>query len=122
MTQRKKPYFPNNWEEYKAQPDDFFVPITFAELLMMKIHAWEMPSSVCCMIREQNVKTGKVKEHIYQRHSAADRKIHELYLKPDTEFTVCDPDTIHFVPSTHESEDETEEDWPANWGDPATSL
>ena len=110
MTQKKKPYFPNNWEEYKKQPDDFFIPITFAELLMMKVHAWEMPSSVCCMIREQNVKTGKVKEHIYQRHSAADKKIHELYQKPDTEFTVCDPETIHFVPCHYEIEDETEED------------
>ena len=107
----KKPYFPNNWKEYAAQPDDFFVPITFAELLMVKVPAWEIPSSVVCMIREQNTITGKVKEHVYQRHHAADKKIQELYQKPNTEFTVCDPETIHFVPSIFDEQaDETEED------------
>ena len=40
-----KPYYPNNWEAYKAAPDEAFVPHTFEELMSWKVAGWELPSS-----------------------------------------------------------------------------
>ena len=55
-----KPYFPNNWQEYKDAPDEMFQPHTFDEIMNWKVAGWELPSSVSCIIRVHNNKTGKV--------------------------------------------------------------
>ena len=90
-----KPYYPNNWEAYKAAPDEAFVPHTFEELMSWKVAGWELPSSVCCIIRAET--KGKVKEYVYQRKSAAESKVKQLMKKDGIEFTVCTPEQIHFV-------------------------
>jgi hypothetical protein len=90
-----KKYFPNNWQNYKDAPDDMFLPHTFDEVMEWKLCNWELPSSVCCIIRSQNNKTGKVKEYIYQRHKDAQKKVYELLHTPDIEILVCDHDSIH---------------------------
>ena len=51
---KKKPYFPNNWKQYKDAPASWFDQILFEEFMDWKIAGWEMPSSVVCMIRETN--------------------------------------------------------------------
>jgi hypothetical protein len=93
----KKEYFPNNWQEYKDTSDDNFIPHTFEELMSWKVAGWELPSSVCCLIRVTNTDTKKVVEHVYQRRSAAQEKIAKLMHTPDVEFVVCDHQSIHHL-------------------------
>ena len=48
-------YYPNNWEHYKDAPDEMFEPHTFEEVMSWKVAGWELPSSVCCIIRAETV-------------------------------------------------------------------
>ena len=90
-----KSYYPNNWEAYKEAPDEMFHPHTFEEVMSWKVAGWELPSSVCCIIRAET--KGKVKEFVYQKQHAAENKVKSL--KADgVEFTVCTDQVIHFVP------------------------
>jgi HD-like signal output (HDOD) protein len=100
----KKKYFPNNWEEYKAADDSDFIPHTFEEIMSWKIAGWELPSSVCCIIRVTDLETHKVKEHVYQKRSAAQNKVNQLLSTPNVEFTVVDHDSIHHL-SPHQFDD-----------------
>ena len=69
-----------------------------------KVAGWEIPASVYCIIREMNIKTGKVKEHTYQRKHAARAKVEQLLSTPDTEFVVADQDSIHHLfPGDHDA-------------------
>jgi hypothetical protein len=92
-----KKYFPNNWQEYAEAPDDCFQQHTFEEIMTWKVAGWELPSSVYCIIREMNLKTGQVKEHTYQRKHAARAKVEQLLSTPDTEFVVADNESIHHL-------------------------
>jgi len=95
MSGRK--YFPNNWQKFKDAPDELFVPHMFCEVMDWKVAAWELPSNVCCLIREENLETKKVKEYVYQRAGAAEKKVAQLMKTDGIEFTVCTPEQIHFV-------------------------
>ena len=77
-----------------------------------KIAAWELPSNIVCMIREENLETKKVKEYIYQRSAAAEKKVEQLMKKEGIEFTVCTPAQIHFVSpfDIEDYEDDEDED------------
>ena len=112
MSGRK--YFPNNWQKFKDAPDEMFVPHMFVEVMDWKVAAWELPSNVCCMIREEDLKTKKVKEYVYQRHAAAEKKVAQLMKKDGIEFTVCTPEQIHFVSQLdiedYEENDDEQED------------
>jgi len=112
MSGRK--YFPNNWQKFKDAPDEMFVPHMFVEVMDWKVAAWELPSNVCCMIREENLETKKVKEYVYQRHAAAEKKVAQLMKKDGIEFTVCTPEQIHFVSQLdiedYEENDDEQED------------
>ena len=89
-----KPYYPNNWEAFKAAPDEAFIPHTFEELMSWKVAGWELPSSVCCIIRAET--KGKVKEYVYQKQYEAENKVKSL-MAEGAEFTVCTDEAIHFV-------------------------
>jgi hypothetical protein len=95
MAKRKE--FPNNWQEYKNADDDMFQPHTFEEIMSWKVAGWELPSSVCCIIRTSDLNTKKVKEYVYQKRSAAQAKVDALINTPDIEFTVVDHESIHFL-------------------------
>ena len=103
-----KPYFPNNWQEYKDAPDDAFIPHTFEELMSWKVAGWELPASVCCIIRA-NTSKGKIKEYVYQKRSAAEQKVAAL-MNEGVEFTVCTDEQIHFI-SYNQQDDEDESDY-----------
>ena len=109
----KKKYFPNNWQKFKDAPAEFFVPHMFVEVMDWKVAAWELPSNVCCMIREENLETKKVKEYVYQHRGAAEKKVAQLMKKDGIEFTVCTPEQIHFVSQLdiedYEDDDEQED-------------
>ena len=94
MTSKKK-YFPNNWKAYKEAHHSFFHPIPYDEFMDWKIAGWEMPSSVVCIIRENNQVTGKVKEYIYSSESAAKNRARRITEKGESEFVVCTPYEIH---------------------------
>ena len=88
-------YYPNNWQEYKDAPDEMFERHTFEEVMSWKVAGWELPGSVCCIIRA-NTKSGKIKEYVYQKRHAAEAKVRDLMAKGE-EFTVCTDEAIHFV-------------------------
>ena len=100
----KKNYFPNNWQEYKDADESDFIPHTYEEVMSWKVGGWELPSSVCCIIRATDLKTKKVTEYVYQKRHAAEAKVKELITRTDIEFTVADHDSIHhlFPPTTDE--------------------
>ena len=96
-------YYPNNWQEYKDSPDEFFEPHTFEEVMSWKVAGWELPSSICCIIRA-NTHKGKIKEFVYQKRSAAEAKVQAL-MHEGVEFTVCTDEAIHFVSPNAEDYD-----------------
>ena len=91
---KKKPYFHNNWRQYKDADDCFFMDHSFDEFMEWKVAGWELPSSVVCIIRESDPTTKKVKEHVYSKKSYALKKIHSL-MDEGKEFTICDEIQIH---------------------------
>lgn len=106
MSGKRKKYFPNNWQEYAQASDDNFIPHTFEEIMSWKIAGWELPSSVYCIIRVNDLNTKQVTEHVYQKHGNAQRKVNELLQTPHVEFTVVDHDSIHHLsPAVINSDD-----------------
>lgn len=97
MTNGKKPYFPNNWKQWKEVPDEFLYAPTFGEFIDWKLASWELPSSICCIIRETTSK-GKIKEYVYQKRHAANNKIEKL-MKTGNEFVVCSDSIVQFIPA-----------------------
>jgi hypothetical protein len=97
-----KKYFPNNWQEFKDEPDDSFIPHTFQELMEWKVGEWEIPSSIYCILRCMNLKTGKVKEYVYQSQGAAFRKLEVLAKDPELEVTICTNEFIGQTLATHD--------------------
>ena len=94
---KKKPYFHNNWEAIREAPSDFFYPMLYDEFMDWKIGGWELPSSCNFIIRERNLKTHEVKEYIYQKPSAARKKLEERMESGECEFTVCNHDSVHII-------------------------
>ena len=93
----KQPYFDNNWDMYKQSPDEMFIPHTYEEFMEWKGQAWDLPSSVLCIIREQDTNTGKVKEYVYRKRSAAEKRVQQLLEADNVEFTVVKHDSMHFI-------------------------
>ena len=94
---KKKPYFHNNVKALMDVPSECFDSIPFDEFMDWKIGGWELPSSCNYIIREQNIKTGKVKEYVYQKPSAARKKLEQRMESGDCEFVVADHDEVHFL-------------------------
>ena len=106
MMPKKKPYFPNNWKAIKNAPHQFFLPLDFEEFMEWKMMGWEIPSSVECIIREQNLKTGKVKEYVYTKLGNANRRCDKIMKEGKSEFTVCTHDDLaHMFPKHLTKED-----------------
>ena len=91
---KKKKYFPNNWRLYKDSDDSMFIPHEYDEFMNWKVAGWEIPSSVCCIIRETDPVTKKVKEHVYSRQRSAVKFINKL-MEEGKEFTIVDEEQIH---------------------------
>ena len=101
MSKKKKKYFPNNWKRWKDTPPEFFqnyLP-TFEEFMEWKIGGYEIPSSVDCIIREENLVTGLITEHVYERQSAANNKIKNMIESGTSEFCLASQDSVqHLYP------------------------
>ena len=100
---KKAKYFPNDWEAYSNVPDEMFESIPFDVFMDWKIGGFEIPSSVGALVREKNVDTGKVKEHVYRYRHAARNKCLKLMREGNKEITVVQQDTVHFIdPKEHD--------------------
>ena len=73
-----------------------FFQHTYEEFMAWKIAGWELPSSVCCIIRVTDSKTKKIKEHVYERPRAAQSFIGKL-MAQGHEFTVVDEEAVHHM-------------------------
>lgn len=105
---KKKPYFKNNVEALRNTPAEAFRDpegeLLFEEFMDWKFSGIAIPSEVLCMIREYKP-SGKIKEHIYQRRHAANKKIKQL-LVAGHEFTLIDHNHCeHVNPSYIEYDD-----------------
>ena len=100
----KKKYFPNNWQRYKDQPDSFWslggnVYHTFDDVMDWKVGGWELPSSVCCIIRVMHKDSGKIKEYVYDKPHAAMKFCNKL-MEQGHEFTIVDEGQVQqMIPS-----------------------
>ena len=95
----KKKYFPNNWRAFKDAPDNMFIPHEFDEFMAWKVGGWQIPSSICCIIRESDPVTKKVKEHVYSKPQNAVKFVHKL-MDEGKEFTIVDEEQVQqMVPS-----------------------
>ena len=106
LSMAKKKYYPNNWKNIKDAPEQFFLPLEYDEFMDWKINGWEIPSSVACIIREQDIKTGKVTEHVYSRLSNANKRANKIMKEGKSEFLVCTHDDIgHIYPKDLKKKD-----------------
>ena len=91
-------YYPNNWEAWAEMPEEFLHAPTWEEFEDWKLRGWELPSSVCCIIRAEN--NGRIKEYVYQKQHAAENRVRQL-MNEGAEFTVCTEDELrHITPIT----------------------
>ena len=78
-------------------PSECFDSIDYDEFMDWKIGGWELPSSCNYIIREQNIQTGKVKEYVYQKPSAAQQKLRQRMESGDCEFIAADHESVHIL-------------------------
>ena len=104
---KKKPYYHNNWKEYRNAPAEWFEPLDYDEFMDWKVAGWELPSSCYCIIRVTDLETKKVKEHVYHHHKTAQKMVNKLLNMDGVEFTVVDPHTIkHLHPDLRHGDEE----------------
>ena len=95
-------YFPNNWDDIMAAPDEIFEAcaeqFSVQELIDQKTHGYVLPSSVLCILRVENLRTNKVTEHVYQQRLAAQKRLSkELELDDPVEITVLSEEHFYVV-------------------------
>ena len=89
-----KKYFPNNWEAIQSAPAEIFKEIEYDEFMDWRVLNWDMPDSVVCMIRAENVDTGHIKEYVYQRESDARKRLLKLKNENNITITVATHDEV----------------------------
>ena len=97
---KKKPYFKNYIDDLRNAPDEAFRDVDgdllpFDEFMAMKFGGALLPPGILCMIREHKA-NGKIKEHIYQRRHAANKKIRQLWLAGHS-YTLIDQDHCEHI-------------------------
>lgn len=101
----KKKDFPNNWKAIKDAPSHYFEDLPFEQFMDWRADAWQIPSSIQCIIRERNIETGRITEHVYNTRGHAKRKVQSIMSKGESEFFLCDHEGIHHLfPKEHFNE------------------
>ena len=72
---RGKKEFPNNFERIRKADSRHFEAVTWEEFYEWRLCQWELPSSICCILRAEHKETGKITEHVYQRPSAVAKRL-----------------------------------------------
>ena len=107
-----KKYFPNKWAAYKKVPSEKFGTISFGKFMAYRVVGYDIPDDVSCIIRQEDVITGKIKEYVYKTDLGAKKRIDKLvndYLDP-VNITVCDAHRIHYLPFNNANEEEPTDD------------
>ena len=107
-----KKYFPNKWAAYKKVPSEKFGTISFGKFMAYRVGGYDIPDDVSCIIRQEDVITGKIKEYVYKTDLGAKKRIDKLvndYLDP-VNITVCDAHRIHYLPFNNANEEEPTDD------------
>jgi len=105
FTMRKKKEFPNNWKAYHKAPSEYFQSIPFDHFMDWKVFGWDLPSSIDCIIREEDPKTGKIKEHVYMKSHAARNKVNKL-MDEKAKFVLVTSEAVHNLsPETYYDDD-----------------
>ena len=95
----KRPkYFPNNWKAYKESPDEFFLPISYKDFFNWKVMGWALPSSIACVIREEN-EYGDISEKVYSQSAAAQKYLDSKTADKNmnTIFTIVDGNSVQVL-------------------------
>ena len=90
-------YYPNNFDAIKDAPDEVFEPCSWEEFYEWRMCAWEIPTSVVCIMRAEHKDTGEITEHVYQKPKAAQNRLIKYMQDGDHEVTVCNAESIHLV-------------------------
>ena len=90
-------YFPHNWDAIKEAPAEYFEPCTYEDFQEWKMNGWMLPSSISCILRAENLRTGKIKEHVYKSPQHAVNRLVKYMETGEYEVTVCNPDSISLV-------------------------
>ncbi len=102
---KKKEYFPNNWEAFKEAPAEYFESLPFEQFMDWKVAGWEVPSSVVCLLREEDHETGKITEYVYSREHAAKKKVNAIMNRGVSTITAISGGTMHHLMPEHLLED-----------------
>ena len=106
---KKKPYYPNNWKKIKAVPAEYFDALSVEDFMEWRLYNWEIPSSVACIIREENSVTGLITEYTYSKPSAAREKVKEL-MAAGHEFVIANEAEVRLMtPELLEDEEDGED-------------
>ena len=106
---KKKPYYPNNWKKIKSIPDEYFDSLSFEDFYDWRVLGWEIPSSVACIIREENSVTGLITEYTYSKPSAAKEKVHQI-MNAGHDFGLANREEVIDMKPNEFMEDETDDD------------
>ena len=90
-------YYPNNFDAIQGAPDEVFEPCSWEEFYEWRMCAWEIPTSVVCIMRAEHKDTGEITEHVYQKPKAAQNRLLKYMQDGDHEVTVCNAESIHLV-------------------------
>ena len=108
MTNKKR-YFPNKVKRLRAVPAEMFEPCDYEDFMAWKLEGWQIPDNVLCIIREQDVKSGRIREFTYKREHAARKKTEEI-MKAGNHFTICTANQLeHMKPMEDWADDDYEE-------------
>ena len=93
----KNKYLHNNWAKIKDVPDEYFEELPFEQFYDWRVVAWELPSSIDCVIREENIETGKITEYAYSKQSAAKKRVAKIMAKAESTFLLVTQDSFHHM-------------------------
>ena len=103
--QMTKKYFPNNWNRLVKVPHQYFESLDYEDFMDWKMNGWEIAGSHECIIRTIDCESGKVKEYVYQRKSAARKRMLKLLNEQKHEILICTHDNIqHLKPEKYITE------------------
>ena len=90
-------YYPNNYDAIKEAPSEYFEPCSVEDFFEWKVNGWMMPSSISCILRAENINTGKIKEHVYKSPQRAVNRLASYMETGDYEVTICNHDSISII-------------------------
>ena len=107
MTNKRR-YYPNKVKKLRAVPAEMFEPCDYEDFMTWKIEGGEIPDNVLCIIREHDIKSGRIKEFTYKREHAARKKTEEI-MKAGNHFTICTANQLeHMKPMEDWADDDYE--------------